>query len=431
MTIGSISRADYVGNGTLDEYQFGYKIFNKEHLRVVVRNTADADSVDTELVLDTDFEVSDASVNNPDGGTITLLDANQAWLNVSNFLATGWSLAIIREVPLEQATDIKNQGAFYPKIHEDAFDYSMMALLQQQANLDRVFRLPDSLDPDDYDLLWPSNMIDNPGSMFIVNAAGTGLELGPNASDINAAQANATAAAASAAAALASQSAAAASATAAATSATNAAASAAAAAASAGITLSDTAFAATWNGVTTVAPSKNAVYDAFILHMARWRSILSVAGTHTAAQVAGTYSIPYGGNAIVANGVGSLYPIGLVAINSTEFAAMLGLAAKFRVRIAINCNDVAATGNFTWGLYPVTRPATSGGVGVNIFTLGTVVAGSTTAISGIAADYANEISSSDITLPANGIYCLGLVTTATIPASCHLHMAAWLDVKYA
>lgn len=44
--------------------------------------------------------------------------------------ADGLKVLILRTVPLDQPTDITNQGAFLPEIHEDAFDYRVMQLQQ-------------------------------------------------------------------------------------------------------------------------------------------------------------------------------------------------------------------------------------------------------------------------------------------------------------
>ncbi|WP_251279096.1 hypothetical protein, partial [Enterobacter hormaechei] len=53
--------------------------------------------------------------------------------------ADGVSILIVRVVPLDQPTDITNQGAFLPEIHEDAFDYRVM---QMQQTADGNIKLP-------------------------------------------------------------------------------------------------------------------------------------------------------------------------------------------------------------------------------------------------------------------------------------------------
>jgi hypothetical protein len=92
---------------------------------------------------------------------------------------------------------------------------------------------------------------------------------------------------------------------------------------------------------------------------------------------------------------------------------------------------VAPTGNFTFGLYPITRPGTSGGAGLAIYTLGTVVSGSNGAtFTTPAADGLLNATGSDFALPANGHYVIGVVTTATIATSAHVHMTAKLQIHY-
>ena len=160
-----------------------------------------------------------------------------------------------------------------------------------------------------------------------------------------------------------------------------------------------------------------------------YRGIFNCGGSHTAAQVAGTYALPFG-EALVVSGTGSLYPVAIIYLDPADYPAVGALTAKLRVRAQLAVNDVAPTGNFTVGLYPVTRPATSGGAGVDIYTLGTVVAGSTVAQNTPAADSHNNMAGSDFAVPTAGFYCIGVVTTATVAASSHLHLSAQLQLRY-
>ena len=172
----------------------------------------------------------------------------------------------------------------------------------------------------------------------------------------------------------------------------------------------------------------NAVLNAIL---GQYKTVLSVAGSHIAARVAGTYAIPYA-DALAISGTGTLYAVGLIHIVSADWPTVNGLATKLRIRAQINCNDVAPTGNFTVGLYPVTRPATSGGAGLNIYTLGTVVSGSNGAtVSAPAADSSNLLVGADFALPSDGLYCIGVVTTATVATSAHVHVNAQLQQRNA
>jgi len=164
---------------------------------------------------------------------------------------------------------------------------------------------------------------------------------------------------------------------------------------------------------------------------APYHTVFTCTASHTAAQVAGTYSLTVGGQAAVVGGGSSAYPIALVTIAAADYPAVGALTAKLRIKCTISTNDVAPTGNFTWGLYPVTRPGTSGGIGVCIYTLGTVVSGSNGAtVSAPAADLTSTLTGSDFALPADGTYAIAVVTTATIAALAHVEMNAVLQTRY-
>ena len=162
---------------------------------------------------------------------------------------------------------------------------------------------------------------------------------------------------------------------------------------------------------------------------ASYRLVSETSGSHTAAKVAGTYAMGTG-DPLAVSGTGTLYPLTVIAIASADYPTINGITTKLRIRGQVFVNDVAPTGNFTFGLYPITRPATSGGVGLNIYTLGTVVTGSNGAtVSAPAADSAGNLVGSDFAIPADGLYVIGVVTTATVAASSHLHLNAQLQMR--
>lgn len=163
-----------------------------------------------------------------------------------------------------------------------------------------------------------------------------------------------------------------------------------------------------------------------------YRVILQSEGSIIAGQTAGTYGIPYGGNALVVSGAGSVYPLGVIQIATADYPTITGVASKLRIRAQLFTNDVAPTGNFTFGLYPITRPATSGGTGVCIFTLGTVVSGSNGAsFTTPAADLLGSAVGADFAIPADGPYVIGVVTTGTIATNAHVHLCAQLQLHHA
>ena len=130
MTISSTShRMDYTGNGATSSYSYNFRIFSDTDLLVTKRDTS---NIETTLVLNTDYTVSGAGGSN---GSITLTTA----------LALNNHLTIRRVRPLTQGTDIRNQGDFYAEIHEDAFDHFVMIDQQQQEEIDRSIRLPETV----------------------------------------------------------------------------------------------------------------------------------------------------------------------------------------------------------------------------------------------------------------------------------------------
>lgn len=163
---------------------------------------------------------------------------------------------------------------------------------------------------------------------------------------------------------------------------------------------------------------------------APYRTIVDASGSHTAAQAAGTYGFGQG-QALLATGVGALYPLDIIYIDSADYPNIGTLAAKLRIRCNLAVNDVAPTGNFVVGLHPISRPATSGGVGVNIYTIGAAVTGSTLTFTTPAADALMNGVSADFALPANGFYALGMVSSAAVAASSHLDFSAALQLHHA
>jgi hypothetical protein len=133
------------------------------------------------------------------------------------------------------------------------------------------------------------------------------------------------------------------------------------------------------------------------------------------------------GDPLAITGVGTLYPLNTIYIAAADYPTVDGKAPKLRIRAQVHCNDVAPTGNFTVGLHPITRPATSGGAGLCIYTIGAAAA--SIAVTTPAADSSNILASADFALPADGHYVLAVVTTATVAASAHVHISASLQMR--
>lgn len=160
-----------------------------------------------------------------------------------------------------------------------------------------------------------------------------------------------------------------------------------------------------------------------------WRHLMFEIARHSSGAVAGTYYLASNVSTAIATASGNNYR--LIRILSAQYPTINGKAPKFRVNFKVMANDVAATGDYTLGLYPITRPATSGGAGVFFYSFGTVVAGSTALVSAPAADSMNQIYSSEFALPADGYYGFAMVTTATVAASATLMVHADLEWRNA
>lgn len=131
MTVSTVvDHNDYTGNGVTISFPYTFRIFKKTDLAVSV---VDISENITELVLDTDYTVTNAGGYN--GGNVVLTTP----------LATGWQISISRVLEATQETDLRNQGKFFAEVHEDAFDKLTM-LIQQVASMFRLaLRKPSSV----------------------------------------------------------------------------------------------------------------------------------------------------------------------------------------------------------------------------------------------------------------------------------------------
>lgn len=152
------TRMDFTGNGAVDTYSYTYKIFAASHLKVTQRDT---DDVETLLVLDTDYTVTGAG--DTDGGSITLTAGN---------LPSDYILTIRRVVPVTQETDFRNQGDFFPDIHEDQFDITTMIEQQSGEETGRTITLPETVSGVDTELPIPAAL-----KWFRYNSGATAFEL--------------------------------------------------------------------------------------------------------------------------------------------------------------------------------------------------------------------------------------------------------------
>ncbi len=122
MSISSTTRkaGSYTGNGSTTQFPFSFKVFSASDVLVVRTDPVGAES---NLVLGTDYTVAlNADQDANPGGTITATTAP----------ATGYLITATSQVQNLQPVTLTNQGAFYPKVINDAFD-RLTILVQQVA----------------------------------------------------------------------------------------------------------------------------------------------------------------------------------------------------------------------------------------------------------------------------------------------------------
>lgn len=127
MTVSSaVSKSGpYAGAGTTGPFTVGFRFLDAAHLRVVV---TDANSVDTTLVLNTDYAVSGVGA---DTGSVTLVSP----------LVVGSKLTIVRNVPATQEADYVQNDAFPAESHETALDKLTMLVQQLDEESDRSIKV--------------------------------------------------------------------------------------------------------------------------------------------------------------------------------------------------------------------------------------------------------------------------------------------------
>jgi len=132
MTVTStkITAGPYARNAVSGTFSYSFGIEDKTEIKVF---ETDADGVQTELTVDTDYTVNNVGVQT--GGTVTrlagALPVNYEWYLRSNYQQT-------------QETAFESQGAFFPDIHERAFDKPVRLIQQLQDEINRAAKLPES-----------------------------------------------------------------------------------------------------------------------------------------------------------------------------------------------------------------------------------------------------------------------------------------------
>ncbi|CAI1034397.1 hypothetical protein [Serratia fonticola] len=128
MTVSTeVSREEYTGNGVTTDFDYRFRVFQAADLVVSVADTTENITV---LTLNTDYTVTGAGSRT--GGKVKLFSP----------LAFNWRINIERALPVTQETDIRNQGNFFPEVHEDAFDKLTMLIQQVWSYFGLALRKP-------------------------------------------------------------------------------------------------------------------------------------------------------------------------------------------------------------------------------------------------------------------------------------------------
>lgn len=142
MTVSIVTkRSDYTADGLTSLYSVTFPFRVDTHIKVIIRLIATG--VETTLVKGTDYTV--AGAGGASGGSITLVNAGQAWLT-AGALSSGYKISIIPNSPITQATDIANADRLKLDEIENQHDLEVMISRMLQEQLDRCLKLPSTED---------------------------------------------------------------------------------------------------------------------------------------------------------------------------------------------------------------------------------------------------------------------------------------------
>lgn len=169
MTISTeASSATFPGSGITGPFPCNFRIFDDGDVAVSLVDPVAGTS--TPLVLNTDYTIVGAG------------DQSGFTLATMSPVAVGINLLVSRNIAYEQPTDLTNQGAFFPTMHEDAFDRTVMQVQQIRHMQGLSLTFPDGLSPS------PSSQLPFPlpGSLLgwsqdgssIVNTGASGVGAG-------------------------------------------------------------------------------------------------------------------------------------------------------------------------------------------------------------------------------------------------------------
>jgi hypothetical protein len=131
-----LARVQYNGNGATTAFAFNTRVLEDSHVKVIRRVTATG--AETILTLDS---------GGADGFSVTGAGSSSATITVVTAPASGETLTIVRDVPRTQSADYVTNEPFPSESHEAALDKLTMIAQQQQDEIDRSLKFPETADP--------------------------------------------------------------------------------------------------------------------------------------------------------------------------------------------------------------------------------------------------------------------------------------------
>jgi len=132
----TLDRQYFPGDGSNKNFPFNFKFFNNSEIYVFL---VEADGTVTGKTLNVDYTLSGAL--QPSGGQVVMSVAPSVTQRI----------LVMRVLPAVQPSSIRNQGAFFPAIHEDVFDRLTMLIQQAIAGSSTALKL--DLSGENYDFM--------------------------------------------------------------------------------------------------------------------------------------------------------------------------------------------------------------------------------------------------------------------------------------
>ncbi len=123
------NKVQYNCDGVQTEFSFTFPIFQSSDIYVVL---TDPDGNETILTENTDYTVTAATNGFENGGKIT----------TASTYASGYTITIVREVPLTQETDFRNKDVLPAETLESGFDKLTMIAQQLEEKINRNIKIP-------------------------------------------------------------------------------------------------------------------------------------------------------------------------------------------------------------------------------------------------------------------------------------------------